>query len=156
MRWLFILSMTFWGWAGIAQADVCNEKTLDIRSNGNTVRFSVEIADSDETRALGLMNRPQLDQFAGMLFVYQRPASVSFWMANTLIPLDMLFIDETGTILHIHENAEPLSRKPIPGGDNIQYVFEINGGLAAMLGIIAGAELRHPSISTDLANWPCE
>lgn len=155
-RWQFILSVAVLGWTGAAHADDCSEKALDIRSEGNSVRFTVEIADSDEERALGLMNRPYMGQFSGMLFVYQHPAPVSFWMANTLIPLDMLFIDQTGTVLTIHENAEPLSRKPIPGGDNIQYVFEINGGLASVLGITVGAELRHPSISPELAIWPCE
>ncbi len=92
---------------------------------------------------------------AGMLFVYDEPQFVSFWMRNTLIPLDMLFLDATGTVQHIHENAIPLDETAIPGGDDIQYVLEINGGLSSRLGITVGSALRHPSIG-DNAAWACE
>ncbi len=90
-----------------------------------------------------------------MIFVYDRPQSVGFWMRNTLIPLDMLFADATGTVQRIHENAVPLSEETIPGGDNIQYVLEINGGLARQLGLTEGAQLRHPAIPAATAAWPC-
>ena len=90
-----------------------------------------------------------------MLVVYERRQSVSFWMENTLIPLDMIFDDETGVVRRIHENAVPLDRTPIPGGDGIQYVLEINGGMAGMLGLSEGDQMRHPSIAQDVAAWPC-
>lgn len=138
-----------------AFAGVCSVDSLDIKSGANSSRFTVEIADNNEERATGLMNREYMGQFAGMLFVYDRPQQVSFWMKNTLIPLDMLFIDETGVVLRIHENAIPLDLTGIPGGDRIQYVFEINGGVASMLDIEVGAQIRHPSIDNDLAIWPC-
>lgn len=90
-----------------------------------------------------------------MLFVYDRPQRVSFWMRNTLIPLDMIFMDEAGRVTRVHENAIPLDETGIPGGDEVQYVLEINGGLASRLGIDVGSELRHPIIGDDAA-WPCE
>lgn len=90
-----------------------------------------------------------------MLFVYERPQFVSFWMRNTLIPLDMIFMDETGSVRRVHENAVPLDERSIPGGPDIQYVLEINGGLARQLGVGVGSVLRHPSIGANAA-WPCE
>jgi uncharacterized membrane protein (UPF0127 family) len=68
----------------------------------------------------------------------------------------MLFFDASGTLERVHENARPLDRTPIPGGNDIRFVLEINGGLAAELGIEPGAELRHPSIDQAEAAWPCD
>ena len=136
--------------------DVCDPGTLDIRSDAGSVRFGVEVVDTVEERAVGLMNRPELAQFAGMLFVYPSPQSVSFWMKNTMIPLDMVFADETGTVQRIHAEAIPYDLTGIPGGPGIQYVLEINGGLAEDLGLAPGAEIRHPAIDPDLAAWSCE
>jgi uncharacterized membrane protein (UPF0127 family) len=81
-----------------------------------------------------------------MLFAYEDPQTANFWMENTLIPLDMLFASPDGTILTIHENAVPLDRTPISGGDGVQYVLEINGGLAGRLGIEPGDVMQHPAI----------
>ncbi len=91
----------------------------------------------------------------GMLFIYDRPQPASFWMRNTLIPLDMLFLDETGTVTRIHENAVPEDETPIPGGDAVLSVLEINGGMAARFGIEEGSQLRHPDLPQDVAAWPC-
>jgi len=103
------------------------------------------------------MHVEQMPRMSGMLFVYERPQSVSFWMENTLIPLDMLFVGPDGVVRNVHENAIPLDRTSIPGGsDDIQYVLEINGGMAAEFGIAEGTELRHSSIDQSLAAWPCE
>jgi uncharacterized membrane protein (UPF0127 family) len=102
------------------------------------------------------MFRDGLPRFSGMLFVYETPQPVAFWMENTLIPLDMLFFDSSGTLTRVHPNARPLDRTPIPGGDGVRFVLEINGGLAAELGIEPGAELRHPAIDQTQAAWPCE
>lgn len=136
-------------------ADACAPGTVDLRDPDSTARFEVEVMDTAEGRAQGLMNRESLGRFSGMLFVYDTPQPVAFWMENTLIPLDMLFFDETGALRRIHENAVPLDRTPIPGGDDIRFVLEINGGLARTLGIEEGAELRHPAIDQALAAWPC-
>ena len=142
-------------WAAAAVADTCAPSTLDLRDADTSLRFAVEVMDTESGRAQGLMNRESLPKFSGMLFVYPEPGPVAFWMKNTLIPLDMLFFDETGTLVNIHENARPLDETPIPGGNDILYVLEINGGLATQLGIDIGAELRHPALDQDNAAWSC-
>lgn len=141
--------------SGAAVAE-CSEGRLELRGDWGTARFRVEIADSPEERSIGLMHREHMASAAGMLFIYERPQRVSFWMENTLIPLDMVFMDVTGTVQHIHENAVPLDRTPIPGGNDIQYVLEVNGGMTGTLGITVGSEMRHPGIDQDIAVWPCE
>jgi uncharacterized membrane protein (UPF0127 family) len=118
------------------------------------VAIRVEIADDPAERAQGLMNREELAAKTGMLFIYETPRPASFWMKNTLIPLDMIFADEAGRVTRVHANAVPLDRTPIDGGDGVRFVLEINGGLAAKLGIAPGAELRHPAIGPEAA-WPC-
>lgn len=105
-------------------------------------RFSVEIADTDEKRAQGLMGRTQLKPGAGMLFVYPSPRPVAFWMHNTLIPLDMIFVDDAGRITNVHANARPLDETPIPSRGPAQYVLEIGGGQAARLGLLPGMVLQ--------------
>ncbi|QFU08411.1 hypothetical protein PARPLA_03010 [Rhodobacteraceae bacterium THAF1] len=101
------------------------------------------------------MNVESMPTMQGMLFVYESEQPASFWMRNTLIPLDMLFMDDSGTITHIHENAVPLDETPIPGGDKVRAVLEINGGLSARLGIEEGTVLRHPALPQDEAAWAC-
>lgn len=145
----------FLGFVTPAVAQNCALDALDLRDGDSVLRFQVEVMDSEEERAQGLMFVEKLPRFSGMLFVYDSPGPVAFWMRNTLIPLDMLFFDETGTLVSIRENAVPLDETPIFGGDNIQYVLEINGGLAQTLGIDADAEFRHPAVGADLAVWSC-
>lgn len=140
---------------GSARAETCASDVIDVRDGDTTVRFSVEIADTPQERGIGLMNRDSMARFSGMLFVYEAPQTVAFWMRNTLIPLDMLFIDPRGVVTRIHENARPLDESSIPGGDGILYVLEINGGLSAALGLREGAEIRHPAVDPALAVWPC-
>ncbi len=134
----------------------CAENRVDLRGDWGKARFTVEVADTHDARAVGLMNRPSMAAAAGMLFVYEFPQRVAFWMENTLIPLDMIFMSADGVVRHIHENAVPLDCTTIPGGDDIQYVLEINGGMSAMLGLSVGSDLRHPAIDPALAAWPCE
>ena len=132
----------------------CSATSLDIRGDFGQVRFNIELADDPAERAEGLMFRDSLPQSAGMLFVYERTQPLSFWMKNTEIPLDMIFIDAAGVVQHIHANAVPHDLTPIRGGEGLA-VLEINGGLAARLGLRAGAEVRHPAFDADIANWPC-
>jgi hypothetical protein len=139
--------------AGRAWAE-CRSDRLAISGGFGVAHFAVEVADDAGERAQGLMNRPSLGTLEGMLFVYQEPQSVAFWMENTLIPLDMIFADADGRILRIKEEAAPLDRTPIPGGDDVQFVLEINGGLARRLGIAAGDVLQHPAIGGSAAQ-PC-
>ncbi len=133
----------------------CREDTVWIRGAFGEARFSVEIADDPQERATGLMHRTEMASAAGMLFVYPNPQALSFWMRNTLIELDMLFIDPKGIVQHIHHRAQPLNETPIPGGDGLTHVLEINGGLSQMLGIRVGDQLQHPSFDQTIASWPC-
>lgn len=136
-------------------AAACRDDVVHLRGDWGQARFTVEIADTEATRAQGLMNRPSMPRMSGMLFVYDAPQRASFWMENTLIPLDMLFLDEAGRVTHIHHEARPLDRTPIDGGPGVAMVLEINGGMARRLGIAPGSELRHPRIDPDRAAWPC-
>ena len=123
--------------------------------SGGQAQFRLEIADDEEERAQGLMNRDHLAHAAGMLFVYPSERPVAFWMRNTLIPLDMIFIDASGAVVGVHENAVPHDETPIPSGASVRFVLEINGGLARKIGIVPGAILSHPAIDPSAAARPC-
>jgi uncharacterized membrane protein (UPF0127 family) len=142
--------------AGAAAFADCNPAHVHLRWDGGQAEFRVEIADDAGERNRGLMFRRELARFAGMLFVYPAPDSVSFWMKNTLIPLDMLFLDATGTVVKIHPDAIPQDLTAVFGGDSVQYVLEVNGGLTARLGIPVGAQMRHPLIDPTSAAWSCQ
>ena len=101
------------------------------------------------------MFRKTLARGAGMLFVYDHPTTAAFWMKNTYIPLDIIFVDETGTVTSVHSDAKPLDLTPIPGGDQVFSVLEINAGLARDYGIKAGTQLRHEIFSSNQPVWPC-
>lgn len=132
----------------------CDDSHLTIRGDFGQARFAVEIADDPAARARGLMFVERMPLMTGMLFIYERPQPVSFWMKNTLIPLDMLFVSPRGEVLHIHENAIPGDLTPIPGGPGVQMVLEINGGMAARLGLAVGDVMQHPSFGPG-AILPC-
>ena len=140
--------------AGPAMAQ-CSADVVELQGTGGKVRFTVEVADDDAERATGLMNRARMAMGAGMLFVYPGPKHAGFWMENTLIPLDMIFADATGTVTRVHENAVPLDRTSIDGGTGVQFVLEINGGLAGRMGIAPGTVLRHPAVDAATAAWSC-
>lgn len=100
--------------------------------------FAVEIADTNASRARGLMFRESMAPDAGMLFIYPESQIASFWMKNTLIPLDMIFIRETGEVVQIAREAVPGSLKSIRSDMPVRAVLEINGGLAEALDIEVG------------------
>ncbi len=104
--------------------------------------FRAEVADTPAARAQGLMFREELELDAGMLFLFDPPSRVTFWMKNTLIPLDMLFIDTHGRIVAITERAEPHSLEGRGPGRPVRAVLEINGGLSERLGIRVGDQIR--------------
>lgn len=145
--------MLFWT-AGPAFAR-CSADEVRLRGDWGSARFSVEIVDTPETRARGLMFREDLPQTAGMLFVYDQPQPVSFWMRNTPLPLDLIFLDDSGTVTRIHENAVPFDETPIPGGGPVRAVLEINGGLSERFGFAPGDEMQHPVFAPATAAWPC-
>ncbi|WP_226621457.1 DUF192 domain-containing protein [Alloyangia pacifica] len=139
---------------GQAAQAACEDNVLQMRGDWGSARFAVAVADTVKERAVGLMFVEELPSTAGMLFVYDEPHPVSFWMKNTLIPLDMIFADAQGVVVSVHENAIPGDLTSIDSGAPTQYVLEINGGMAARLGIAEGSEMQHAAI-TDAA-WPCE
>jgi len=140
---------------GAAMAGACREDMAHLRGPEGEAAFRVEVADTEAERAQGLMHRDSLATSAGMLFVYPRPQRVGFWMKNTLIPLDMIFMDATGTVRRIGHEAQPHDTTPVFGGNQIQTVLEINGGLARRIGIAPGWEMRHPAVDQAAAAWPC-
>lgn len=136
---------------------MCAPERVDLRGDWGQARFTVEIADDAAERAQGLMFRENMPRMSGMLFVYETPQPLAFWMRNTLIPLDLLFLDESGTVVTIQRDAVPLDETPLSGGpDPLLAVLEINGGMAARLGITVGSQLRHPQLPQSQASWPCQ
>jgi len=113
-----------------------------IRGPAAAVEVSLEVAATPAERARGLMYRTSLAEGRGMLFVFDEDRNHSFWMKNTLIPLDMLFIARDGTVVGIHPNATPLSTADIAVGKLSRYVLEVPGGYAARHGIVAGAQVE--------------
>lgn len=122
---------------------VFKRSSLVIVSGGRQIKFDVEMATNEAERERGLMYRKQLGAYEGMLFDFFQEREVSFWMKNTLIPLDMVFIAGDGTIRHVHANAVPLSTDTIPSKFPVRAVLEINGGSARLLGIKPGDKVRH-------------
>jgi uncharacterized protein len=143
LRWILL---SFFALVGLANAAETGSLTID--SAKGPQRFTVELATTPAQMELGLMYRQSLPADAGMLFVYPSEQSVAFWMKNTLIPLDMLFIGADGHIRRIAERTIPLSTTPIPSGDPVRAVLEINGGAAERLGIHAGDMVHSPSLGT--------
>lgn len=135
--------------APVAAQVACADDRVTISGDWGQARFAVQIADDAAERAQGLMFVRQMPTMSGMLFIYEFPQRAGFWMHNTMIPLDMLFADTTGRIVTVHQDAIPKDRTAIPGGDDIRFVLEINGGLAARLGIAPGDHMQHPAIGPD-------
>jgi hypothetical protein len=119
-------------------------QTLEIVSTTGVHAFTVELVDNDADREKGLMFRKELPEGRGMLFDFHAEAPVSFWMENTYIPLDMIFIRGDGSILRIAENATPLSTKIIPSGGPVRAVLEVIGGTARKMGIAPGDKVASP------------
>ncbi len=114
---------------------------LDEKNEKNT-EIQVEIADTPEKRAEGLMFIDSMEENHGMLFVFEEVNEISFWMKNTLIPLDIIFVNENLEIIHIHENATPESEKLIYSQKPIKYVIEVNGGFTNSRDIKIGHKIK--------------
>ncbi|QCI68858.1 DUF192 domain-containing protein [Phreatobacter stygius] len=127
---------------------VMNRLVIATRS-GQRHEFALELANTAETRARGLMFRRDLADGRGMLFDFgPAETEVSMWMKNTYIPLDMMFIRADGTIRHIAENTTPLSEALISSTGPVKGVLEVAGGTAARLGLSAGDLVEHPFFGT--------
>ena len=119
-------------------------EALQIVTATGTHDFQVEIAKDEASRARGLMDRRFMPPDHGMLFEFDREAPEAFWMKDTYIPLDMIFISRAGVVTNIAANAEPLSERAIPSGPPCMAVLELNGGAAARIGLKLGDKVRHP------------
>jgi len=116
---------------------------LVILTDKGPQRFKVELADNDASRSRGMMFRTSMAPDAGMLFDFGQEQMTSFWMRNTLIPLDMLFIKADGTILNVHQRAIPRDETGISSAGPVRAVLELNGGTASRLGIKPGNKVQH-------------
>ncbi|MBU4530677.1 MAG: DUF192 domain-containing protein [Hoeflea sp.] len=131
-----------------ALADVLptDSEPLVITTGNGPVSFSVELALTPETRASGLMHRQSMDSDHGMLFRFDQTRQVLMWMKNTPLPLDMLFIDDAGTIVGIAEDTTPFSENVIASPGPVRYVLELNAGTAGRKSISVGDRARHHAI----------
>jgi uncharacterized protein len=131
--------------AALAQDEIkFKRSSLVVETAAREIKFDVELALNDVERSRGLMFRDKLGPYEGMLFDFHQEAPVGFWMKNTLIPLDMVFIGGDGTVRHVHANAVPLSTDTIASQFPVRAVLEINGGSARLLGIKPGDKVKHP------------
>ena len=118
-------------------------ETLEIATQSGVHSFSVEVVANDEERQQGLMFRKELPEGKGMLFDFATEQPVSFWMRNTYVPLDMIFIRANGRVFSIAENTEPLSERMIPSGGPVRGVLEVVAGTAKKFGIRPGDRVAH-------------
>lgn len=114
------------------------------KADGEVLHFDVELAETPEQQQQGMMFRTEMADNAGMLFLFSDVSLRNFWMKNTLIPLDMLFINSDGTIHHIHHNAKPQDLSQITSKFPSLAVLEVNGGLSGRMGIGVGDVILHP------------
>lgn len=105
-------------------------------------QIDIEIADNPDKIETGLMYRRSLPDKAGVLFIYKQPQPLSFWMKNTYIPLDIIFVDENTQIVTIHKNTKPLSEDSIPSYRDSMYVIEVNAGFCDKYGIQIGDYIK--------------
>jgi uncharacterized protein len=140
--WAALSLVVIVAFAGAARSD--GLEALQIVTATGTHDFQVEIARDEASRARGLMDRRFMPANHGMLFEFDREAPEAFWMKDTYIPLDMIFISRAGVVTNIAANAEPLSERAIPSGPPCMAVLELNGGAAARIGLKVGDRVRHP------------
>jgi|SRR5579863_1843689 len=120
---------------------------LEIITASGEHRFTVEVVDDEASRERGLMFRRYMPADRGMLFNFKEEGPVSFWMKNTYIPLDMVFISRQGVVMNVAANAEPLSERQIPSGGPVYAVLEINGGVAARIDLKVGDKVKNSIFS---------
>jgi uncharacterized protein len=117
--------------------DFLNAKEKTIKS------IDIEIAGTDSARMMGLMYRKSMTDEQGMLFIFENSEPRSFWMKNTIIPLDIIYINENKEIVSIAKKTKPYSTESIPSGKNAQYVVEVNGGFTDKYEIKAGDKIKY-------------
>jgi uncharacterized protein len=146
MRWIgsgIAFAVLLLAVGGNAPARAGELEPLQIVTASGAHDFKVEVAADNGSRERGLMNRRYMAPDHGMLFEFPENAPVSFWMKNTYIPLDMIFISPRGVVTNVVAKAEPLSERVIPSGPPCVAVLEVNGGVAASIGLKIGDSVRH-------------
>lgn len=161
---LMLLPLAQQGWTGLqamlrptavaAQGTAALPKpgpmdTLDLVTATGVHRFTVEIAADDAARAEGLMFRQSMADNHGMLFDFKREQPAAFWMKNTYIALDMVFIRANGTVVNIAENTVPMSEASVPSQAPVRFVLEVNAGITRKLGLKPGDHVVHQLIRRD-------
>lgn len=152
--WAVLCGMVLWASIVVSQPLAAQpqptlpQSDLVIQTAKGPQRFRVELADNDQSRARGMMFRTSMPPDAGMLFDFKQEQMASFWMRNTLLPLDMLFIKADGTILNIHQRAIPRDETGINSDGPVRAVLEVNGGTASRLGIRACDKVEHAIFRT--------
>ena len=141
-----ILTGTFLFSAFTVAPALADSQPLTVETAGGKQQFTVELATTPDQMMIGLMFRQSMPADAGMLFVYPSERQVEFWMKNTYIPLDMLFIGADGHIRHIAERTVPLNETPISSIEEVKAVLEVNGGTVSRLGIKQGDVVRAPAL----------
>ncbi|MEL6475910.1 MAG: DUF192 domain-containing protein [Pseudomonadota bacterium] len=136
-------------------APACQADRVTLISGIRQSSFTVELARTPEEQARGLMFRPFLPRDAGMLFIMEPPRLASFWMRNTMISLDLVFIDRAGRVVNVAARAVPYSEAPLRSEGEVRAVLEINGGLAEALGIGPGTRAVHPVFDAAPAPYRC-
>ena len=126
-----------------------------VKTKFSNTQFVVELAKTPEQRQKGLMGRSSLKAQSGMLFLYESPRHVSFWMKNTLIGLDVIFLSSNGKILKIYHNAKPESLEIMSAGENVAAVLEINGNLAKTIKLEIGDCVKHAFFEYNNENESC-
>ena len=127
------------GWAVVAApARAAGQDTIEIVTRTGVHAFAVELATNEAERAVGLMFRKELPEGRGMLFDFHEDQPVQFWMHNTYISLDMIFIASDGRIVRVAQDAKPMSDDLIPSGRPVRAVLEVIAGTARKFGIVAG------------------
>lgn len=133
--------------AAFAASDSQADSTITIATRYAKHVFTIEYARTPEEMERGLMFRDHLAPDHGMLFLYEEDRWVTFWMKNTLIPLDLIFVDASGRIVRIAERTVPFSTELIPSETPVRAVLEVNGGTVDRLRIQPGDRLIHPALS---------
>jgi len=126
-----------------AMAQPAGDERLVVHTATGQHVFTVEVVDTPEATSRGLMFRESLAADAGMLFDFKTERPVSFWMKNTLIPLDMVFIANSGEVMSLYANAQPHDERNIPSAFPVRFVLEIPGGRARAIGLRPGDRVEH-------------
>jgi uncharacterized membrane protein (UPF0127 family) len=134
---------------GLPAAALADDSHAVLHTKMGSFTFNIEVMDTPAGRERGLMFRKSLAPDAGMLFDFLTPQPVEFWMENTFIPLDMVFITSGGVVKTIAANAKPMDTTPIPSGGAVQFVLEIPGGRAAEIGLAPGDTMDDARVKPD-------